>query len=87
MGKDEWEERFGPGYYSFVYKDVLFLALDSEDYPRPDRPPEIKELTKVYKRLQVEDPEAAKAMLAEFMRSEANVAALGNPQEFTSVYA
>ena len=45
-------------------------------------PPEIKEATKVYKRLQVEDPEAAKKMLAEFMTSEAIVAALGQPVEF-----
>jgi predicted phosphodiesterase len=82
LGKEEWEERFGPGYYYFVYKNVLFLAMDSEDYPRPEPPPEIKELTKVYKRLQVEDPQKAQEMLAEFMKSDAIVAALGNPQEF-----
>ena len=27
-----WEQRLGPRYYHFVYKDVLFIALDSEDY-------------------------------------------------------
>lgn len=27
-----WEARYGPRYYHFVYKDVLFLVLDSEDY-------------------------------------------------------
>jgi hypothetical protein len=27
---DVWKERFGPSYYSFVYKNVLFLALNSE---------------------------------------------------------
>ena len=81
-GKEEWQERFGPGYYYFVYKDVLFMVLDSEDSPRPEPPPEIKEATKTYKRLQVEDPEAAKKMLAEFMSSEAIVAALGQPVEF-----
>ena len=26
-----WEERFGASYYSFLYKDVLFLCLNSED--------------------------------------------------------
>jgi len=26
-----WEERFGPSYYHFVYKDVLFLCLNSEE--------------------------------------------------------
>jgi len=27
-----WARRYGPRYYHFVYKDVLFLALDTEDY-------------------------------------------------------
>ncbi|MEM9722106.1 MAG: metallophosphoesterase, partial [Bacteroidota bacterium] len=26
----KWEERLGPSYYHFVYKDVLFLAINSE---------------------------------------------------------
>ncbi|MGB3800882.1 MAG: metallophosphoesterase [Lewinella sp.] len=29
-----WKERFGPTYYHFVYKDVLFLCLNSEDGTR-----------------------------------------------------
>ncbi len=29
-----WRERFGLAYYHFVYKDVLFLCLDSEDMLR-----------------------------------------------------
>ena len=28
-----WEKRYGRRYYSFVYKNVLFLAIDTEDYP------------------------------------------------------
>ena len=27
-----WEERLGARYYHFVYRDVLFLVLDTEDY-------------------------------------------------------
>lgn len=27
-----WRQRFGPRYYHFVYEDVLFLMMDSEDY-------------------------------------------------------
>jgi hypothetical protein len=27
-----WAERYGPTYYHFVYKDVLFLVLDTEDH-------------------------------------------------------
>jgi hypothetical protein len=26
-----WEEKYGPSYYHFVYKDVLFLCLNSEE--------------------------------------------------------
>jgi hypothetical protein len=32
--QDLWKERFGKTYYHFVYKDVLFLCLDSEDQHR-----------------------------------------------------
>ena len=30
--RDVWKARHGPRYYHFVYKNVLFLVLDSEDY-------------------------------------------------------
>jgi len=30
--RDIWKNRFGPRYYHFLYEDVLFLMLDSEDY-------------------------------------------------------
>ena len=30
--RDFWKNRFGPRYYHFRYKDVLFLMMDSEDY-------------------------------------------------------
>ncbi|MBW8243495.1 metallophosphoesterase [Muricauda oceani] len=29
--EEKWEEMFGVSYYHFVYKDVLFLCLNSED--------------------------------------------------------
>jgi len=38
-----WEERYGRRYYHFVYKDVLFLVLDTEDNT-PERMQEIFEL-------------------------------------------
>ena len=31
--EEEWIERFGRTYYHFVFRDVLFLCLDSEDPP------------------------------------------------------
>jgi 3',5'-cyclic AMP phosphodiesterase CpdA len=33
MLRQVWEERLGPRYYHFVYKNVLFLVLDTEDNP------------------------------------------------------
>jgi hypothetical protein len=30
--RDLWAERYGPRYYHFLYKDVLFLVLDTEDH-------------------------------------------------------
>ena len=64
--KEEWRERYGATYYYFIYKDVLFMVLDTE-YNRPAPPPDMKEKLELYNRLQVEDPAKAQAMLAEFM--------------------
>lgn len=38
--RDVWKERYGVRYYHFVYKNVLFLVLDSEDN-NPERTAEI----------------------------------------------
>jgi len=76
-----WRDRHGATYYSFVYGDVLFVVLDSEDPPRA-APEGMEEKLETYNRLQTEDPEKAQAMLAEFMSDEAVVAALGKPVEF-----
>jgi predicted phosphodiesterase len=37
-----WDERYGRRYYHFVYKNVLFLVLDTEDNP-PERMQEVFE--------------------------------------------
>ena len=37
-----WDERYGRRYYHFVYKNVLFLVLDTEDNP-PERIQEVFE--------------------------------------------
>ena len=36
-----WEHRFGRRYYHFIYEDVLFLMMDSEDY-------EVKRMNEIY---------------------------------------
>lgn len=41
--QDTWNRRYGPRYYHFVYKDVLFLVLDTEDHT-PERTREIERL-------------------------------------------
>ncbi len=76
-----WRERYGKTHYAFVYDNTLFVVLDSEDPPRPE-PEGIREKIDIYNRLQTEDPEAAKAMLAEFMSDESVVAGLAVPVEF-----
>jgi hypothetical protein len=43
MLRDVWGDRYGSSYYHFVYKDVLFLVLDTEDNS-PERMQEIFEL-------------------------------------------
>jgi len=77
-----WRERFGASYYSFIYNNVLFVVLDSEDPPRT-APKGMKEKIEEYNRLQTEDPEKAKEMLAEFMSDEEVVAGLGKPVDFS----
>jgi hypothetical protein len=80
--KEAWLERKGVDYYSFVYNDVLFMVLNSEDESRPTPPPEIMKGIKEYNRLQVEDPAAAKELLKDFMSDEAVIAGLSQPVEF-----
>jgi len=41
--QNAWAERIGPSYYHFVYKDVLFLVLDTEDHT-PERLRELARL-------------------------------------------
>lgn len=40
--REFWKNRFGPRYYHFVYEDILFLMMDSEDY-------EEKRMLEIYK--------------------------------------
>jgi hypothetical protein len=76
-----WRERYGATHYSFVYQNVLFLVLDSEDPPRT-APAGIREKLDLYNRLQTEDPAKAREMLAEFMSDKSVVAGLAQPVEF-----
>ena len=79
--KQVWLDRHEASYYNFVYGNVLFIVLDSEDPPRT-APPDIREKLDLYNRLQTEDPAKAKAMLAEFMSDESVVAGLAENIDF-----
>lgn len=79
--RDVWLKRYGATYYSFVYRDALFIVLDTE-YSRPAPPPGMREKIELYNRLQTEDPATAQAMLEEFMTDASVVAALGTPVSF-----
>ncbi|WP_421871126.1 metallophosphoesterase family protein [Marinoscillum sp.] len=43
LAQEIWEERLGARYYHFIYKDVLFLVLDTEDHTA-DRMAEIEQI-------------------------------------------
>jgi len=59
--REVWHERLGRSYYHLVYRDVLFLLLDSEEAPLAHTP-EIAELLAEIERLRESDPEAARAL-------------------------
>ena len=60
--RDVWMERYGARYYHFIYKNVLFLVLDSEDY-FDDRMQEIYEARAKYLELRDSmEPEQEKEM-------------------------
>jgi 3',5'-cyclic AMP phosphodiesterase CpdA len=75
--KEAWRERFGPGYYQFVYKDSLFIALDTEDAERPF-PPNMEEDITTYNKLKQEDPEAATAWLKKWLSTPEAIEAFGH---------
>jgi len=79
--REVWLNRYGATYYYFLYRNVLFLVLDTE-YSRPAPPPGMKEKIEQFNRLQLEDPARAQAMLQEFMSDEAVIAGLSTPVEF-----
>ncbi len=63
---DVWRERLGRTYYHFVYKDVLFLSLDTEDPPQALHDWEMEGLARL-KELEKSDPEQAKALLQKLL--------------------
>lgn len=63
-----WNDRYGADHYSFVYKNVLFIVLNTEDPPTP-MPEDMQKGFDQIKQLMRKDPEAGKAALAKAMSS------------------
>lgn len=83
VAQQVWKDRYGATYYHFIYKNVMFVVLDTEDPPR-EAPPGMKEKIVLYNRLQTEDPAKAQAMLDDFMSDDSVVAGLAKPVEFSA---
>ncbi len=64
---DLWETRRGPRYYHFVHKDVLFLAMNTED-PFVVLPEEIQARSKVFKEAFLADPDGTQARVLEAVK-------------------
>ena len=62
--REAWTERRGPNYYYFKYKDVLFIALDTEGAEESHAPELEADLT-TYNDMNINDADAAKAFAAE----------------------
>jgi protein-tyrosine phosphatase len=77
VSREVWRERFGPGYYHFVYKNALFVVLDTEDAER-SLPPNMEEDIETYNRLKREDPEAARNWLKQWLSTPEAVEAFGH---------
>ena len=60
----EWQQRFGPTYYTFRYKDVLFITLNTED-PPVALPADFQAGIAYFKKLMKEDPAAAQKLIEE----------------------
>jgi len=77
-----WQERFGSTYYYFIYRNVLFLVLSSED-PSHLADPEFEKDIEKYNKLKNMDPPAAEKMLKEFMASD-KLKQYGLPANFSN---
>jgi len=67
MMVDAWRERHGDTYYSFTYKDVLFIALNTEDPPYIF-PPDLLARTQQMERAMAADPDGTQARILEAVR-------------------
>jgi hypothetical protein len=75
--RELWQKRLGRDYYHFIYKDVLFISLNTEDPPVPLGEKELAGQERLLK-MMAKDPEGTQKMLLE--RSKPRVAGEAKPQ-------
>ena len=63
-----WRERRGAPYYHFIYKNVLFLVLDTEDPPAPMPEAMARRFRELVSQMQVDPAGAEKAMHDELVK-------------------
>lgn len=66
--RDIWQQRRGDTYYSFIYKDVLFISLDTEDPPIQLSEAAVQGQTKLEVMMQ-NDPDGTQQKLLEMSRT------------------
>lgn len=59
--REVWRERLGRSFYHLVYRDVLFLLLDTEETPLTISPEGAEQMAEI-DRLRATDPDAARAL-------------------------
>ncbi len=77
--REFWKNRIGPRYYHFVYENVLFLMMDSEDYEE-ERMMEIYEARAKAIKIMKGELEGNLEESAYFNMQEGKVGALNRPQ-------
>lgn len=61
-----WNERRGPSFYHFMYRDVLFMVLNTENPPQP-MSEEMLDGMAQYKKLFKKDPALAQKMIDDYI--------------------
>ncbi len=65
--RDLWHQRYGRDYYYFIYRDVLFLSLNTED-PPVILPPDVLARQAALEEMMQRDPAGVRRMLRERRR-------------------
>lgn len=80
MMAELWRERMGRSYYSFIYRDVLFIALNTEDPPPVDTPEGKAAWEQMVEISRTEGPAAARRFRRENELVRAHFGAIGDEQ-------